>query len=189
MTAWSGLFLCGGLGALPKENTTKVCVLGASGGVGSIAVQIAKAENVQVTAVCSANAIPIVEKLGADHIVDYTKEDYEQQLASYGPFNIVLDCATHGRDYAGEMLCKFDQYVTFSSPFLRNIDYYGYIGGFVKIAIDLVLDRVWAIAKRRGLIKYAFFTPEPDAIQYLTELVEAHKVGSRSTNRIHLKII
>ena len=65
-----------------------VLVTGASGGVGSFAVQIAKALGAEVTGVCNTRNIDLVRSLGADHVVDYTKTDYTRTDKRY---DIILD--------------------------------------------------------------------------------------------------
>ena len=68
---------------------TRVLINGASGGVGTMAVQIAKALGAEVTGVCgTARNIELVRSLGADHVIDYTKEDFTQ---SRQRFDVVLD--------------------------------------------------------------------------------------------------
>ncbi len=76
------------------ESGQTVLVIGAPGGVGSYAVQIAKALGAEVTGVASTGKVDLVRSLGADHVVDYTRDDYADGTRHY---DLVIDIAGRPR--------------------------------------------------------------------------------------------
>lgn len=155
LTAWSGLYITGGLGGPCGAVTAggggahkRVLVLGGSGGVGSLAIQMLKSQKVQVLATCSENAIEMVRNLGADLVVDYSNGEAMEELCKYAPYDIVLDCSGQGGEKAADLKFDFRQYITFSSPVLANIDKQGLGLGALKNVVDLVQTNVRSVSQR-----------------------------------------
>jgi NADPH:quinone reductase-like Zn-dependent oxidoreductase len=70
----------------------RVLINGAAGGVGTFAVQIAKSFGADVTAVCSTKSVDLVRSIGADHVIDYTREDFTESDQRY---DLIVDCVSN----------------------------------------------------------------------------------------------
>jgi NADPH:quinone reductase-like Zn-dependent oxidoreductase len=75
----------------------ELLIIGASGGVGSFAVQIAKATGAKVTGVCSTAKVDLVRSLGADHVVDYTRESIADLAGSGRRYDVIIDIGGNTR--------------------------------------------------------------------------------------------
>ena len=90
----SGLTAIHAVDKLALSPGQRVLVLGASGGVGHYAVQIARAAGAEVTALCSAAKADVVRELGATHVLDYATHDLDDAVAAAGgPFDGIIDIA------------------------------------------------------------------------------------------------
>jgi NADPH:quinone reductase-like Zn-dependent oxidoreductase len=136
----------------------KVLINGASGGVGTFAVQIAKAFGAEVTGVCSTRNVDLVRSIGADHVVDYTREDFTQGGRRY---DLILDNVA-SRSFSGLRRAL--------APQGKIIPNSGHAGmGYVFKAFALALVR-----REHG----SMYVAEPDSrnLAALTELIEAGHV-------------
>jgi NADPH:quinone reductase-like Zn-dependent oxidoreductase len=140
-----------------------VLIIGASGGVGTFAVQIAKAFGAKVTGVCSTAKVDLVRSLGADHVIDYTRED----IASDGRYDVILDTGGHrSLTHLRRALTPNGTLVIIGSETGGRL-----LGGFDRSLRALVLS-MFVGQKLRALANSENATD----LVALTELIEAGKV-------------
>jgi NADPH:quinone reductase-like Zn-dependent oxidoreductase len=158
----------------------KVLIHGASGGVGTFAVSVAKALGGEVTAVCSTKNIEVARSLGADHVVDYTREDFSRGSERY---DLLVDVAG-GRSWADckRVLEPQGTLVIVGGP--RKNRLLGPLGGVVRLRLGGMLARrkvaffLAQVTKEdmevlRELLEAGKLTPVVDARFQLSEMVEA----------------
>jgi NADPH:quinone reductase-like Zn-dependent oxidoreductase len=105
----------------------KVLINGASGGVGTFAVQIAKSLGADVTGVCSTRNVDLVKSLGADHVIDYTKEDFTKSAERY---DVMLDnVGNHSLSECRGVLTPNGKYVLIGGG---GANEQGFLGGLGK---------------------------------------------------------
>src|SRR5438105_6644804 len=108
----------------------KVLINGASGGVGTFAVQIAKSFGADVTGVCSTRNVDLVKSLGADRVIDYTKEDYAKSDQKY---DVILDnVANHSLSENRKLLPPNGKYVMIGGGSANQQGWIGSLGKPLK---------------------------------------------------------
>ncbi len=142
----------------------KVLINGASGGIGTFAVQIAKAFGAEVTGVCSTRNVEMVRSIGADHVIDYTREDFTRNGHR---FDFILD------NVANHSLSDTRRVLTPSGKLQSNNGtsggrWFGTIGTVLKSATVSMFDR-------RQLGPAIKFANRADLL-VLKELIEAGKI-------------
>ena len=156
VTALRGLRLAG-----PLRRDQKVLVNGASGGVGTFAVQIAKALGAGVTGVCSTRNVELVRSLGAERVVDYTRGDFTRDERDC---DLILDAAAY------RSIFDFRRVI-------RRGGTYVMIGGSTTRPFEVML--AGSLASMAGSRKYRFLASETttEDLVYLTGLLETGKVA------------
>src|SRR5215831_13724784 len=123
----------------------KVLINGASGGVGTFAVQIAKSYGADVTGVCSARNVELVQSLGADHVIDYTKEDFTKGDQKY---DVILDnVANHSLSDCRRVLTPNGIYVMIGGG---GANEQGLLGGLAKALNAAVLAKF--VSQKMGMM-------------------------------------
>jgi len=111
----------------------KVLINGASGGVGTFAVQIAKSFGAAVTGVCSTRNVDLVRSLGADHVIDYTKEDFAKGTERY---DVILDnVPNHSLSECRRILTPNGKYVMIGGGGPNDSRWVGPFGRVIKTMV------------------------------------------------------
>ena len=139
----------------------KVLINGASGGVGTFAVQIAKSFGAEVTGVCSTGNVDMVRSIGADHVIDYTREDFTQGAQRY---DFILD------NVGNHSLSDTRRALTPSGTLFSNGG--GYSGGNLGTTIKEFTASLFVRQQVRPSVKFQ----NPKDLVVLKELVETGKV-------------
>ena len=165
----------------------KVLIYGASGSVGVFAVQIAKHMGAEVTAVCSTGNLELVRGLGADHVIDYTREDFS---ARGGPYDVVFE--TVGKADVGKcfkVLKTGGVFLTitpaewftglFRSLTGRRVRT---IGGMARVTPEMT-------AHLKDLIEAGELRTVIDRAYPLEEIAEAHRLAEGGHKRGHVVVV
>lgn len=138
------------------QHGQKVLINGASGGIGTFAVQITKSFGAEVTGVCSTRNLDLVRSLGADHVIDYTKEDFTEGEQRY---DLILDIVANRsvKDYTRALNPK---------------------GRYVAVAFNASSLFLGSLISRTEGKKVSSLMHKPNVkdLVYMKELIEAGKV-------------
>src|ERR1041385_5307109 len=174
----------------------RVLIIGAGGGVGTFAVQIAKADGAEVAAVCSTAKTEFVRSIGAEHVIDYTKEEFADGRNRY---DVILDIAGNrplsqlrraltsrgtlvivGAEDAGNWLgIRRQLRAAALSPFVRQ-----------KLGFFISKERSQDLAELRKLLEAGVISPVVDRTFALDEVPEAisYLRGGRARGKIVIAV-
>jgi len=148
----------------------KVLIFGASGSVGTFAVQLARYFGAEVTGVCSTTNLEMVKSLGADKVIDYTKEDFTKSGQTYDViFDTVLKTSF---SYCKSSLKQRGVYLTVDFPLLQAL--WTSIVGRRKVVFGIA-NRIEDLTFLRELIEAGKIKPVIDRRYPLEKIAEAHR--------------
>jgi NADPH:quinone reductase-like Zn-dependent oxidoreductase len=138
----------------------KVLITGAGGGAGTFAVQLAKLYGAEVTGVDNTGKLDFMRSLGADHVIDYTREDFTKNGKQY---DLILDIVAHRSVFAYKRA-------------LRSRGSYFLTGGSVTTIFQVLLLGPWIRGTTGKKMRILAVQPNLKDLVYVTELYEAGKV-------------
>ncbi|XP_077366222.1 NAD(P)H oxidoreductase RTN4IP1, mitochondrial-like isoform X2 [Festucalex cinctus] len=177
-TALSALVNAGGL-CRESSSNKRVLITGASGGVGTFAIQLAKSWGAHVTVTCSQNAEGLVRGLGADEVVDYSAEDATDQLEMMERFDLILDgVGGDTEEWAVGLLKPWSgsKYVTLVTPLLFKTDSLGLLDGLVHAGSALSTKVMQNITSNGIFYRWGFFAPDGPGLDEVSKLVDTGKI-------------
>lgn len=148
----------------------KVLIYGASGSVGTYAVQLAKYYGADVSGVCSTSNFELVKYLGADKVIDYAKEDFTKNGQVY---DIIFDAV--GRTsffHCKDSLKNRGTYITVDWPFFQAL--WAFFTGKKKIIFGMAPDKIEDLIFLKELVETGKLKPVIDRTYSLEEAVEAY---------------
>ena len=155
------LALQGLRGKRPLEPKQKVLINGAGGGVGPFAVQIAKSLGAEVTAVDSSIKLEMLRSIGADHVIDYTKQNFTKNGLQY---DLILDIAAHHSIFNYRRA-------------LAGNGIYSLIGGSrTAIFQTLLFGKMVSLFGNKKIGIIAWKPNNKEDLEYVLELIESEKV-------------
>jgi NADPH:quinone reductase-like Zn-dependent oxidoreductase len=150
------------------QSGQKVLIYGASGAVGAYAVQLAKQFGAEVTGVCSTTNLELVKSLGADKVIDYTKEDFTKNGETY---DIIVDAVS-------------------KSSFSDSIRSLKKEGIYVVAGPSFpLLQKLWTSMTSSKKVKFGPDPAKNEDLVYLKELIEAGKIRAAIDRRYPLEQI
>lgn len=136
------------------QNGQKVLIYGASGSVGTYAIQLSKYFGAEVTGVCSTSNLELVRSLGADHAIDYMEDDFVQNGQVY---DVIFDAVGKiSRSRSKESLKESGIYLSVTSPTSEKTEYLHTLSGLIERGkIKPVIDRRYPLEQTAEAHRYA----------------------------------